>query len=121
MMTFSRKYADLKLFYSLHAIRKNLKHDRSQKSRKVFLLEIVILNLCVVSLKYLNASFLIMQTRQTMKSKINTVSYSFFISLVCKCPAASFFKSFLVTKLHFADLKLAPLLCANSAGMGIKQ
>lgn len=43
-MTFSRKCADLKSFYLLHAIRNNLKHDRSQKSRKVFRLETVILN-----------------------------------------------------------------------------
>uniref|UniRef100_A0A8C5T336 PDZ domain containing 1 n=1 Tax=Malurus cyaneus samueli TaxID=2593467 RepID=A0A8C5T336_9PASS len=45
-------------------------------------------------------------TRQTRKNKTNTISHLLFISLVCKCPATSFFKN-LISKLHFADLKSA--------------
>lgn len=107
IMMFSRNCASLKLFYSLYAIRKNLKNNQSQKCRNFFVKQ-SLWTPCMVSLKYLNASFLIMQKRQAKKSETNNLSFHSSLALSANVQLQVFFKSFLVTKLHFTDLNYAP-------------
>lgn len=110
MMTISKKCADFKLSCSHYDGRRKLKRDTSQKSSKVFLLETVILNpLSGQSSILFFFFFLIMQERQSGKNKTNTASYLFFITFVCKCPAARFFQKFLSHQAAFCRSEVSSI------------
>lgn len=108
MMTISKKCADFKLSCSHYDGRRNLKHDKSEKQQGISSWnchfepsEWSIFNTFFF--------FLIIQERQSGKNKTNTASYLFFITFVCKCPAARFFQKFLCHQAAFCRSEVSSI------------